>query len=284
MTCAWKELLDVLPMWMRDEVDQLGAEHMRELRLRMNSPPELVFLEKSIWLERYVSQEDIHFTVNAASRYSPWAAASMSKGYICITGGHRIGLCGDVVVQHGSVTGLKNIRSLCIRVAREYKGIAAKAARMNGSLLVLGPPGWGKTTFLRDLIHQKEMSERICVVDERRELLPEGLSRGKRVDVLSGCSKQEGISMALRTMGPSCIAVDEITDAEDCNALIHASNCGVSLLATAHAASVSDLKKRKVYRPLVENHIFDVCLVLDRENHYTVERTMQWATNGSVRY
>ena len=95
MTCAWKELLSVLPMWMRRDADEQGQNAVQELRLRINAPPELVFSEKSCWLERTVSQEDINYTVNAASRYSPWTAASASRGYITIAGGHRIGLCGQ---------------------------------------------------------------------------------------------------------------------------------------------------------------------------------------------
>ena len=47
MMCAWKELLAILPSWMRRDVDELGAESLQELRLRINSPPELVFSEYS---------------------------------------------------------------------------------------------------------------------------------------------------------------------------------------------------------------------------------------------
>lgn len=284
MTCAWKELLTVLPIWMRKEVDRQDCVSLQELRLRINSPPELIFSQKSCWLQRSITQEDLNYTVNAASQYSPWAAASSTQGYITIAGGHRIGLCGETVVQQGRITGLKNISSLCIRIARDFPGIAVKASKITGSILILGPPGWGKTTLLRDLIRQLEFTEKICVVDERKELFPEGFPRRRRVDVLSGCSKQEGISMVLRTMGPSCIAVDEITDSGDCNALIHASNCGVRLLATAHALSVSDLKRRTVYCPLIDNHVFDAFLVLRRDKTYTMERMTEWVSNGSVQY
>ena len=284
MTCAWKELLAVLPAWMRDEVNTRGQERLQEIRLRIHVPPELVFAEKSQWLDRAATQEDLHYTINTASRYSPWAAASMAKGYITVSGGHRIGLCGEAVIQQGAVTGIKNITSLCIRVARDFPGIAADLGKVTGSILILGPPGWGKTTLLRDLIRQTWESERICVVEERGELFPEGLSSANKVDVLTGCSKQAGIGMLLRTMGPGCIAVDEITDPADTEALLHAANCGVRLLATAHAASVSDFRRKESYRKLWEYQVFETAVVLQADRSYTIERLTQWNTNGSVRY
>ena len=284
MTCAWQEFLGVLPIWMRKEVDRLGKGTLQELRMRMQAPPELLFPEESRWLERPVSREDLNYTINAASRYSPWTAQTAAQGYLTVAGGHRIGLCGEAVVQQGVVTGIKNISSLCIRIARDFPGIAASASKLPGSLLILGPPGWGKTTLLRDLIRQLENTEKIGVVDERGELFPEGIPRGNRVDILSGCSKQDGIPMLLRTMGPNCIAVDEITTAEDTGALLQAANCGVRLLATAHGSSVSDLRLRKIYRPLLENAVFAAVLVLKKDKSFTTERMTEWVTSGSVQY
>lgn len=284
MTCAWKELLAVLPTWLRKDAATEERDMLQEIRLRIDSPAELVYQTGSRWLERRTTQEDLHYTVNAASRYSPWTVASAAQGYITIMGGHRIGLCGEAVVQQGSITGIKHISSLCIRVARDFPGIAAGLERTGGSILILGPPGWGKTTLLRDLIRQLEKTENVCVVDERRELFPEGLPPGKRTDVLSGCTKGEGISMLLRAMGPSCIAVDEITDAKDTEALLQAANCGVRLLATAHGASPGDFRKRSVYRPLLDNGVFDKLLVLRKDKSYTMERMTEWVTSGSVQY
>jgi len=284
MTCAWKELLAVLPIWMRNDIDRLGKDTMQELRLRINSPPELVLSEKRCWLDRCITQDDLNYTINAASRYSPWTAASAARGYITVAGGHRIGLCGEAVIRQGAITGIKNITSLCIRIARDFPGIAAGLAQLSGSVIILGPPGWGKTTLLRDLIRQYERTETICVVDERGEVFPQGIPGSERVDVLSGCSKREGIPMLMRTMGPSCIAVDEITDQDDASALLMAANCGVRLLATAHAGSVSDFRRRKPYASLLDNPIFDTFLVLRKDRTYTVERTEEWVTSGSVRY
>ena len=284
MTCAWKELLAVLPNWMRKEVDNLGADSARELRLHMNSPPELVCSSDTRRLERNISQEDIQYILNAASRYSPWTAGTVARGYLTAAGGHRIGLCGEAVVQQGKITGLRSISSLCIRIARDFPGIAAELRNLGGSILILGPPGWGKTTLLRDLIRQNQNTERIAVVDERGELFPEGLPGGSSVDVLSGCSKCEGIPMLLRTMGPDCIAVDEITEPEDACALLQAAGCGVRLFATAHGRSVSDFRQKHLYRPLLENRVFDNLVVLHKDNSYTTERMTEWVTNGLVRY
>lgn len=272
MMCAWKELLSVLPERLRKEVDRLGKESAQELRLRINAPPELVTGDGSLWLADQISREDLHYIVNAASRYSPWAAATMAQGYLTAPGGHRIGICGDVVCKQGIPDGIREIRSLCIRVARDHWGIGQKAASAQGSILIIGAPGWGKTTLLRDLARLLAGKETVCVVDERGEVFPEGFSRGRKMDVLSGCPKPEGIDMVLRTMGPGCIAVDEITAERDCNALIRAANCGVRLLATAHASSITEFRSREVYQPLLRHSIFQTIVILRKEKTYTTER------------
>ncbi len=276
MKCAWKELLSILPASIRSEVDRQGREHLQELRLRLGQPVELVLESNSIWLKHIATEQDIAFVVNTASRYSPWSAATSASGYITAVGGHRIGLAGDVVVKDHGVTGIRSVSSLCVRVAREYMGIGKKASELTGNILILGPPGSGKTTLLRDLIRQ--FSEKGCgsiaVVDERGELFPAGFDRGCRTDVLTGCGKAQGVEMALRTMGPSYIAVDEITAERDCLALSQAGWCGVRLLATAHAASKQDLRARMIYKPLWECGLFESLVILRKDKSWYTERML----------
>lgn len=271
MRCAWKELLAILPEHMRQDVDRLSANTLMELRLRQNKPPELVMPGGSRWLEKPITGEDIRFVVNTSSRYSPWAAATSAFGYITARGGHRIGLCGEVAVVNGQVKGLREVTSLCIRVARDFPEIGDGVPLM-GNILILGPPGSGKTTMLRSLCRRIAQREQVTVVDERGELFPDGFPTGRRMDVLRGCNKGQGIDMALRTMGPSTIAVDEITAQEDTASLLSAGWCGVRLLATAHASGVQDLRSRKIYASLTEMKLFDTLLVMAADKSWHVER------------
>ena len=271
MKCAWKELLGILPQPIRSEADKRCRDTLQEVRLRSGKPTELVTSDGSIWLRQPVTDGDIQFTVNMASRYSPWAAATAAKGYITAPGGHRIGLCGETVVNGGQVQSIGTVTSLNIRVARDFPGIADKIPK-SGNILIIGPPGSGKTTMLRDLARQLAREKTVTVVDERGELFPVGFETGPRMDVLTGCPKAEGIDIALRAMGPDVIAVDEITAAADCDALQSAGWCGVGLLATAHAACPADLYSRKIYRPLTASGLFDTLLVLRRDKSWRLER------------
>ena len=273
MICAWKSLLSILPGWMVPEVDKLGREDLQELRLRLGQPPQLILKHNRMELQRKLSADDLNFCVNVASRYSPWAAATAAKGYLTGPGGHRIGLCGEAVLRGGKVEGIKNLTSLNIRVARDFPGIS-RGIPTQDSLLILGAPGWGKTTLLRDLIRKRAGdNQQVAVVDERGELFPSGnFISGSGVDILTGCGKGEGISMLLRTMGPQCIAVDEITQENDCVALLEASGCGVDLLATAHGSGLEDLKRRPIYRKLMDAGVFDRIVVLQRDKSWRLER------------
>lgn len=271
MMCAWEKLLGILPQRMRQAVDERGRYTLLELRLRQGAPPELILKEGSSWLDLPCTREDIAFVLQAASRYSPWAAESMRRGYLTAPGGHRIGLCGLALYRNGQMTGLREITSLCIRVARDHPGIARPIPE-EGSVLILGAPGWGKTTLLRDLIRQRSVHKSVAVVDERGEIFPEGFSAGKRTDILRGCRKGEGLDLVLRTMGPDSIALDEITAAEDCRGLMHAWGCGVTLLATAHAGSLEEYLSRPVYRELVEKKVFQWVVLLKPDRQFAVER------------
>lgn len=269
MKIAEKELLAILPPWLRRQID---PETLWEIRLRLGKPTELVSARGNHWLEDPVTRDDLNFVVNTASRYSPWANQTVASGYITAPGGHRIGLGGEVVVNSGQVAGMREVDSLCIRIARDVTGIAMPFACLNGNILILGPPGAGKTTLLRDLCRQISRAESVAVVDERGELFPAGFDRGRAMDVLSLCPKAAGIDMALRTLSPDTIAVDEITCEEDARCLLRAGWCGVRLLATAHAGGYADLKRRSVYRSLTEHHLFDHLLICHRDKSRSTER------------
>jgi len=279
MRCAWQAYINLLPHWMRQEVDKLGSGKLQELRIRIGLEPEMVFQDGSRILSEKAQIDDIKFVINAASEYSPWAARSVAQGYLTASGGHRIGICGISTTTDGKMLGISQPTSLCLRVARDFEGVSRDASNILASILIIGPPGSGKTTLLRDLIRAKSNTGQgsVAVVDERGELFPlfKGQAcfpAGNHTDILSGCPKAPGIEAVLRSMNPIWIAVDEITAQTDCDALLHAGWCGVNLLATAHASSLEDLKTRPVYQTLVRYKLFPTVIILRRDKSWTVER------------
>lgn len=260
------ELLAILPQRMRT----FDFRKVQELRLRVGRPPRLVTHGGFADQPGSVDSQEIRYVINAASRYSPWTAASMAQGYLTAPGGHRIGICGE-----GAAEGIREVTSLCIRIARDVTGIS-EGLPTGDSLLILGPPGSGKTTLLRDYIRRISKTVTVAVVDERQEIFPMGFSQGENMDVLSGFEKSKGIEMVLRSMGPEAIAMDEVTGERDCAALIRAAWCGVRLIATAHAASAADLNSRQIYRPLVESGLFRRAVVLDRHRNWHLEEVGKW--------
>lgn len=285
MNVCWKELLALLPPAVRCEVmtrEKEWKESILEIRLALGQQPRLLTGSGEILLEGpTVGPAELSFCVNHVSGFSAYAASGAAQGYLTARGGHRIGLCGQAVVQNGAVTGLRELSSLCIRVARDVRGIAGRLLPWVdlGSVLLIGPPGSGKTTLLRDLIRaiSDERGENVSVVDERGEIFPmvAGASEfypGKRTDILTGAPKACGMEQVLRSMGPQWIAVDEITSLADCRTMEQCGYCGVRFLATAHAAEVQDLSQRPVYRALTEAGIFRSVAVLRPDRTYRIER------------
>lgn len=285
MNVCWKELLALLPPAVRCEIIPRETEwkdELLEVRLALGRHPRLVMRSGEALLDGLtVGPAELSFCVNHVSGFSAYAASGAAQGYLTARGGHRVGLCGQAVLQNGEITGLRELSSLCIRVARDVRGIAGRLLPWveMGSVLLIGPPGSGKTTLLRDLVRQisDERSESVSVVDERGEIFPMVAGTpefypGKRTDILTGAPKARGMEQVLRAMGPQWIAVDEITSLADCRAMEQCGYCGVRFLATAHASEVQDLSQRSVYRSLAEAGIFRSVAVLRPDRTYRIER------------
>lgn len=192
----------------------------------------------------------------------------ISRGFVTLDGGHRVGICGTAVKNNGKIDFFKDISGLNIRIAHEVKGCADELyerffADKPRSMLLGGAPMSGKTTLLRDLARRLGERHRVTLIDSRSELSASVhgvpiLDIGLNTDALCGCGKSEGIMMALRTLSPEYIICDEIGN--DGAAVEQALFCGVKIIAAAHAANLRELELRPQTRSIMP--FFDVAAVI----------------------
>ena len=230
-------------------ISYIESTNLIEIRLRINKPLTLISKDKIVNVkECIVSKQDISDTFNLITGYSAYAFENQIKnGYISVPGGHRIGLGGQVIFEQGQVVTIKNIGFLNFRISHEIKGcgmsVYNKIKNNIGSILIISPPGLGKTTLLRDLIRILSSDYNISVVDERNEISGSYLGEptndlGINTDVIYDSPKYIGIIHCIRSLNPSIVAVDEIGTQEDINAIKTALNSGVMVFATIHSDSI----------------------------------------------
>ena len=109
----------------------------------------------------------------------------------------------------------------------------------------------------------------ICVIDERNEISgtymgKSQLDLGERTDIIVNVSKEKGFEMALRSLSPDVIAVDEIGGQGDINSIKRALNSGVSILCTLHSYNDDDLIVKEGIAPLVKNKVFDTYIFMTK--------------------
>ncbi len=248
-----------------------------------------------------VNKNHIKSTFQLISNYSLYAyKEEMKSGYITIRGGHRVGIGGKVIYNSEGIENIRDISSLNIRVGREKIGVSDGLIEYLldedrfSNTLIISAPQCGKTTLLRDMI--RNLSDgtitprafKVSVVDERSELagMYQGEAQnniGMRTDILDGCLKSDGIIMAIRSMSPDIIAVDEIGGKRDVEAIGEAIRAGIKLIATVHGNSLNEVMGKPSMKSLIEQNVFERYIVLDRSKGVgTVREIIDGSTLRSI--
>ena len=275
-------IVRMLPQAVQTALAGMPEAQIEELRLRVGQRPSVLYMgaERALPVRDTLSQAELQQTLLNASAQSQYAVQEqLRSGYLSLSGGYRLGVCGSAVVQNGCMTGLREISSLALRVPHDIRHPPERLLPyLQESCLLAGAPGSGKTTLLRSCIRAlSDTGQRMAVADERLELagavhgVPQ-FDLGPCTDVLSGCPKAAGMQMLLRGMNPEWLAVDEITSPADLAGIRQAFGCGVRILATIHAGSAAELREKPLCRAVLGDGMFEQVLFLDNNRAFHAER------------
>ncbi len=293
------EILQIFSVRLRHVLEEIPMdfEKLQEIRLRVNGPLLVIYGNREYFVTEDgrlsadkagaypVSRNEMQETMEYIGNYSLYAFEDeIRQGFITIQGGHRVGLAGKAVIEAAHVKNIKHISFLNIRLSHQVKGCADKVIPYITTsegichTLIISPPRCGKTTLLRDIIRQLSDGDStrngvtVGVVDERSEIgacylgVPQN-DLGIRTDILDCCPKADGMLMLVRSMSPAVIAVDEIGQREDVDAIEYVINCGCRLMATVHGSCIDDVKLKPVLGRLVKEKIFERYVILNNRGN-----------------
>ncbi len=269
-------LSDLLPPQLCDAINRLELPFIEELRLHSDRYATVTSGSRCYRTNVTLSECEMQELLQRMCGGSLYAySESICQGYLSLPNGIRVGVCGKAAVENRQVVGVSLISGLIVRIphrlcvdATPIMHYIQNEKGLHG-ILVYAPPGVGKTTLLRAIARMAASSAfglHTVVVDTREELFYSLDGRDLLLDALVGYPKEIGIEIAVRSLGAQLIVCDEIGSTEDARAILSASNCGVPLVASAHARDIGELLSRPALRALHQARVFDHYVELRREN------------------
>ena len=272
-----------LPTWLAAPLAQLPVQtavRVQELRLRIGCavtftvqgrqcaasvlpgcPPALAAMRLDA-----LQIEEIFYTLCNGSVHTH--ERELAEGYLTTAAGNRVGVAGQFVQREGQSIALQKVTSLNLRIARSCAiclppELDKLLEQHFTGLLVVGEPGSGKTTLLRTIARTLAERQRlVAVVDELSRSLPRGAPPRPPLERVGGVDKARAVQMALRTLAPQVILLDELGSLEETMALEQGFFSGVDFIASIHAPDAAQAQCRPQVQTLLQRGMLRQLVVL----------------------
>jgi stage III sporulation protein SpoIIIAA len=230
-------LLDVLPSNVRHSVEKINdSDNLLEIILDLGRVPTARFVEGEITLrESEVTREEIDYVDDRVGSFDADNRAGIERTL------HRISAIRN---RLGTIVGLT------LRVGRAVYGtidIIEDIIESGKSILILGRPGVGKTTLLREAARILAESRRVVIVDTSNEIGGDGdvphpaVGKARRMQVREPMLQHEVMIEAVENHNPEVIVIDEIGRELEALAARTIAERGVQLIGTAHGNTLENL-------------------------------------------
>lgn len=247
MDAEYTSLINLLPGPFLAEVSASGQHDIDEIILDVGRPVEIREKSRSYLLKApAVTYADIDSLVSRISPFTEDNRSGLDKTL------HRISAMRN---RKGRIIGLT------LRVGRAVFGSAEAIKDLldrEQSILIMGPPGIGKTTRLREISRVlADRGKRVVIVDTSNEIAGEGdiphpgIGAARRMQVSHPELQHAVMIEAVENHMPEVIVVDEIGTEAEARAARTIAERGVMLVATAHGQTIHNLIKNPTLSDLI---------------------------------
>nr|QYB18868.1 hypothetical chloroplast RF45 [Climaconeis sp.] len=244
-----EKLIKNLPFFLRDYLNQhIYTDHLIEIVLDLGRRPEARFVNGPEYLsEKIISWQDLDYMIKRISKFSNENRAGIERTL------HRISCIRDRQFL---------INGLTCRIGRAVFGIISvirDLLELEKSILVLGRPGVGKTTIIREIarVLADEMEKRVIIIDTANEIAGDsdvphsGIGRARRMQVSKTELQHQIMIEAVENHMPQIIIIDEIGTELEVLAARTIAEKGVQLVGTTHGNYLKNLIKNPILADLI---------------------------------
>jgi stage III sporulation protein SpoIIIAA len=244
-----EKLIENLPFFLQTDFDQYDSkDELIEIILDLGRRPEIRFIHNTEYLsQKIISWQDIDYITKRLTKFTDENRAGLEHTL------HRVSCIRNRQFL---------INGLTCRVGRESKNtifVIQDLLESKKSILILGKPGVGKTTIIRETakILANEMGKRVIIIDTSNEIagssdIPHsGIGRARRMQVPKTELQHQIMVEAVENHMPQVIIIDEIGTELEVLATRTIAEKGVQLIGTTHGNCLENLIRNPILTDLI---------------------------------